>query len=111
MINNQLNSLQELRVITERHIFNDVEKDDLHSFDLLSIIKITLLISYLLAEYYSAIKALTINGEKIDLILPLLGTILNIFTGFYKGYEILYSQYCSMLIKQYQKILGAFSAQ
>lgn len=111
MINKQQNALQQQRAITESSIFNDVEKDDLQSFNLLNIIKIVMLFVYLLAEYYSAIKALTINGENIDLILPLLGTILNIFTGFYKGYEVLYSEYCSMLIKQYRNIFATVSTK
>lgn len=99
------NLLEEERVKTEQEIFSDIQKEHIHNFEVLSVVKILLLVGYLLVEYYAAVKALAEYGEQIDFILPLLGTILNIFTGVYKGYEILYSEHCQTLIKQYQNNL------
>lgn len=101
------NRLQEERVETYQNIFSEVEKENIHNFNFLNVLKILLLIAYLFTEYYAAVKALAEYGEQIDLILPLLGTVLNIFTGVYKGYEVLFSEHCQTLIKQYKNILNS----
>lgn len=101
------NLLQKQRVESEKEIFSEIQKEYIHNFNFMSVVKILGLVAYLLVEYYAAVRALAEYGEQIDFILPLLGTILNIFTGVYKGYEVLYSEHCQKLIKQYKNILNS----
>ncbi len=103
---NAKNILQKERFKTEYDLFYLICNSLIFkSFNYINFIKLVLLVFYICVEYYAALRVFEQYGENIDFILPILGTILNLMTGLYRGLVIEYQEICTRLSKKYQNFL------
>jgi hypothetical protein len=96
------NKLIEVRAEAEKEVFNAVLKDYLHQQPKVFVV---VAIAILFIEYAATLFYVRFQGEDgdwITYIVPLLGIILTVITGFYTGKIIKYSQYQRQIAQKFE---------